>query len=306
MAKRNFKPVEGMSGGITFIRPSKLAEEIITRFHDFKSAQDAKNDFVKRFSNNAIPDVIDEIEIKIDPEGNTLKIFGSVGNDKGKFVEPKDIVLDDRGYLFVADFANNRIQKFETPIVMKIEEVLAAELAKKLEELTYEEESKDTDVVSNEEEIITDVPPVRDLTNPILEPPRDITIEATGSFTAVDIGEAMAMDESGIQFLINNAPERFGLGTAIIIWTAIDNSGNSTIATQEVSVVDTTPPTISSVSDMIVEAAVPYENIVNLEAPTAYDILGVVSVISDAPEFFPLGETLVTWTATDVVDNTST
>ena len=244
--------------------------------------------------------------IKIDPEGNTLKIFGSVGNDKGKFVEPKDIILDDRGYLFVADFANNRIQKFETPIVMKIEETLAAELAKKLEELTYEEESKDTDVVSNEEEIITDVPPVRDLTNPILEPPRDITIEATGSFTAVDIGEAMAMDESGIQFLINNAPERFGLGTAIIIWTAIDNSGNSTIATQEVSVVDTTPPTISSVSDMIVEAAVPYENIVNLEAPTAYDILGVISVISDAPEFFPLGETLVTWTATDVVDNTST
>ena len=90
------------------------------------------------------------------------------------------------------------------------------------------------------------------------------------------------------------------------IWTAIDNNGNSTIATQEVNVVDTTPPTISSVSDMIVESAVPYENIVNFEVPTAYDILGVVSVISDAPEFFSLGETLVTWTATDVVGNTST
>jgi len=244
--------------------------------------------------------------IKIDPEGNTLKIFGSVGNDKGKFVEPKDIILDDRGYLFVADFANNRIQKFETPIVMKIEEALTAEQAKKLEELTYEEESKDVEVMPNEEETVTDEPPVRDVINPILVPPGEITIEATGSFTAVDIGEAMAMDESGIQFLINNAPERFGLGTAIIIWTAIDNSGNSTIATQEVNVVDTTSPTISPVSDMIVEAAVPYENIVNLEAPTAYDILGVVSVISDAPEFFSLGETLVTWTATDVVGNTST
>ena len=244
--------------------------------------------------------------IKIDPEGNTLKIFGSVGNDKGKFVEPKDIILDDRGYLFVADFANNRIQKFETPIVMKIEEALTAEQAKKLEELTYEEESKDVEVMPNEQETVTDEPPVRDVINPILVPPGEITIEATGSFTAVDIGEAMAMDESGIQFLINNAPERFGLGTAIIIWTAIDNSGNSTIATQEVNVVDTTSPTISPVSDMIVEAAVPYENIVNLEAPTAYDILGVVSVISDAPEFFSLGETLVTWTATDVVGNTST
>ena len=242
--------------------------------------------------------------IKIDPEGNTLKIFGGVGDDKGQFTEPKDIILDERGYLFVTDFANNRIQKFETPTVMKIEEVLAAEQAKKLEELTYEEESKD--VESNEQETVTDEPPVRDLTNPILAPPRDITIEATGSYTAVDIGEAIAMDESGIQFIINNAPERFGLGTAIIIWTAIDNSGNSTVATQEVNVVDTMSPTISSVSDMVVEAVVPYENIVNLEAPTAHDILGVISIISDAPEFFPLGETTVTWTATDVVGNTST
>ena len=29
-------------------------------------------------------------------------------------------------------------------------------------------------------------------------------------------------------------------------------------------------------------------------------------LLSDAPEFFPLGETVVTWTATDVVGNTST
>jgi len=244
--------------------------------------------------------------VKIDPEGTTLKIFGSVGSDKGKFIAPKDIILDDKGYLFVTEYGNNRIQKFETPIVMKIEEALAAEQAKKLEELTYEEESKDVEVESNEEETVTDEPLVRDLTNPILVPPRDITIEATGSYTAVDIGEAMAMDESGIQFIINNAPERFGLGTAIIIWTAIDNSGNSTIAIQEVNVVDTTSPTISPVSDMIVEAAVPYENIVNFETPDTYDILGVMSITSDAPEFFPLGETIVTWTATDIVGNTST
>ena len=244
--------------------------------------------------------------VKIDPEGNTLKIFGSVGSDKGKFIEPKDIILDDKGYLFVTEYGNNRIQKFETPIVMEIEEVLAAEQAKKLEELTYEEESKDVEVQSNEQETVTDEPLVRDLTNPILAPPTDITIEATGSYTVVDIGEAMAMDESGIQFIINNAPERFGLGTAIIIWTAIDNSGNSTIATQEVNVVDTTSPTISPVSDIIVESAVPYENIVNFETPNTYDILGVMSITSDAPEFFPLGETIVTWTATDVVGNTST
>ena len=47
----------------------ELAQEIITRFHDLKSAQDAKNDFIKRFSDNAIPDVIDDIEIKVCDKG---------------------------------------------------------------------------------------------------------------------------------------------------------------------------------------------------------------------------------------------
>ena len=47
----------------------ELAQEIITRFHDLKSAQDAKNDFVKRFSDNAIPDIIDDIEIKVSNKG---------------------------------------------------------------------------------------------------------------------------------------------------------------------------------------------------------------------------------------------
>ena len=47
----------------------ELAQEIITRFHDLKSAQNAKNDFVKRFSDNAIPDVIDDIEIKVCDKG---------------------------------------------------------------------------------------------------------------------------------------------------------------------------------------------------------------------------------------------
>ena len=138
---------------------------------------------VDRDGNVYVTDSFQHRIVKMTPEGTTLKIFGGIGNDKGKFIEPKDIILDDQGYLFVAEHGSNRIQKFETPIVMEIQEVLAAEQAKKLAELTYEEESKDVEVESNEEETVTDEPPVRDLTNPILAPPRDITIEATGSYT---------------------------------------------------------------------------------------------------------------------------
>ena len=32
----------------------------------------------------------------------------------------------------------------------------------------------------------------------------------------------------------------------------------------------------------------------------------VTSITNDAPEVFPLGETIVTWTATDVIGNVST
>ncbi len=77
-----------------------LAEEIITRFHNSKSAQDAKNDFVKRFSNNAIPDVIDEIEIKVSDKGvvfaNLLKEIKLVSStsDAHRMIKQAAVKID--------------------------------------------------------------------------------------------------------------------------------------------------------------------------------------------------------------------
>ena len=77
-----------------------LAEEIITRFHNSKSAQDAKNDFVKRFSNNAIPDVIDEIEIKVSNKGvvfaNLLKEIKLVSStsDAHRMIKQAAVKID--------------------------------------------------------------------------------------------------------------------------------------------------------------------------------------------------------------------
>ena len=77
-----------------------LAEEIITRFHSSKSAQDAKNDFVKRFSNNAIPDVIDEIEIKVGDKGvvfaNLLKEIKLVSStsDAHRMIKQAAVKID--------------------------------------------------------------------------------------------------------------------------------------------------------------------------------------------------------------------
>ena len=49
-----------------------LAEEIITRFHDAKAAKSAQDDFINRFSNNAIPDDMPEIDINVTKDGMAI------------------------------------------------------------------------------------------------------------------------------------------------------------------------------------------------------------------------------------------
>ena len=255
--------------------------------------------------------------VKINSDGRTLSTFGDLGVGNGMFLEPKDLVLDNRGYLFVLDSSAALVQKFETPVVMQIEATLVEEQFKKLQELAYAEaeaaevaaadaEVADAEVADAEVAEVAEAstePAVPDTTRPIISQPTDLVIEATGSLTSVELGEAIAMDENGIQLLVNNAPTLFPLGSSTIIWTAIDNSGNSASAIQQVSIVDTTPPTIYSVPDITAEAIVPYDNIIELQEPSADDLLGVISITNDAPEFFPVGDTIVTWTATDVGGN---
>ena len=232
--------------------------------------------------------------VQINSEGTTLTIFGNVGNGKGQFMEPRDIILDNQGYIFVIDPTLAKIQKFQTPFVMKIEQALADEQAK-----------SDSEIESIEEKVISEESTVVDITKPVLIAPTDLVVEATGSFMLVDIGKATADDENGIQLLVNNAPHVFPLGYTTVIWTAIDNSGNTESATQVIHVLDTTSPVIVPIPNIVAEAVVPLDNIVELQAPSAADTFGDVVITSDAPEFFPIGETVVTWTATDLAGNVS-
>lgn len=49
------------------------------------------------------------------PEGKFLLGLGGTGTDPGKFVRPHCMAVDSKGYLYVADAGNQRIQKFEVP-----------------------------------------------------------------------------------------------------------------------------------------------------------------------------------------------
>jgi sugar lactone lactonase YvrE len=203
-------------------------------------------------------------------EGTTLTSWGSMGIANGQFKTPKDIALDKNGYLFVVDSNGHRIQKFGSPIVSSIDQ-------------TYSSTEKTTSVQPTQ----TLKPVPGDLTKPVITPPNDLFIEATGGLTPISVGQAMATDASGIKSLSSNAPAQFPLGTTTIIWTAIDGAGNMGIATQEIRVVDTIPPTITALPEITIQAETTESNLIELESPLATDAVGVISITNDAPEVFP-------------------
>jgi DNA-binding beta-propeller fold protein YncE len=51
--------------------------------------------------------------LKFDAEGNFLKTWGGEGSGPGQFKQPHSIVMDAKGYLYVADRSNQRIQVFD-------------------------------------------------------------------------------------------------------------------------------------------------------------------------------------------------
>jgi len=145
---------------------------------------------------------------------------------------------------------------------------------------------------------------VVDTTGPALTVPADVTAEANAVMSTVSIGNATATDIFGIRSITSDAPATYGLGTTVVTWTATDNNGNVTTGTQNVTVQDTTAPVLSVPADVTAEANAVMST-VSIGSATATDIFAV-TVTSDAPATYPLGTTVVTWTATDANGNVTT
>ena len=152
----------------------------------------------------------------------------------------------------------------------------------------------------------TQIISVIDTTLPTLLVPNDIQVEATSiDANIVEFGSAEASDLVEISSITNDAPEVFPLGETLVTWTTTDISGNSASATQIISVIDTTLPTVLVPNDIQVEATSIDANIVEFGSAEASDLVEISSITNDAPEVFPLGETLVTWTTTDISGNSA-
>jgi len=94
-------------------------------------------------------------------------------------------------------------------------------------------------------------------------------------------------------------------------YTALDSHGNTASAMQTITVTDPTPPTFTFVPADVTAytgaGATTCDTVVNPGTATATDNCGVVNVTrSPSGNTFPVGTTVVTWTATDGAGNTTT
>ena len=147
---------------------------------------------------------------------------------------------------------------------------------------------------------------VQESTPQLVTAPPDVgPVEATGIDTPVNIGIAMISDD--VVSLSNDAPVfGFSLDTTVVTWTAIDAAGNVGTDTQNVTVQDTTSPVVTAPADVGPVEATGTTTPVAIGTATATDAVGIVSIGNNAPASFPLGITVVTWTATDTSGNTGT
>ncbi|MCX6720409.1 MAG: DUF5011 domain-containing protein [Candidatus Staskawiczbacteria bacterium] len=143
---------------------------------------------------------------------------------------------------------------------------------------------------------------------PVLTLPSNITVEATGPSSAVVTWEASATDLDPANPTVTCAQSSgstFYLGSEGVNCSATDTAGNTATGGFSVTVQDTTPPVLTAPADQTFEATGSIDSY-SLVLATATDIADASVDIDSNPTSFPLGTTLVTWTATDDSGNTAT
>lgn len=153
---------------------------------------------------------------------------------------------------------------------------------------------------------------VIDGTRPQITAPQNVTVN-TGAATSCSVnisnallGNAQATDNCDSSPVITRSGvpsgNQFPVGTTILTYTATDAAGNTAMATQTVTVIDDTLPTITAPAD-IVKLSPTLPVTVTIGSAIANDNCADFVITNNAPAQFPTGETIVTWTVTDKSGN---
>lgn len=165
-----------------------------------------------------------------------------------------------------------------------------------------------TDNAGNQEPVHTIYIPI-DSSPPAISVPANVTQEATGPQTIVSLGTANATDAvDGPVTVTNNATSTYQVGNTIIQYQATDLAGNTAFAYQDVTITDTTPPTLSLPVQVMAQATGPSGAAVNYTANATDLVDGPVTPVCTPPSgsVFAFGLDTVTCTATDAHNNKAT
>jgi hypothetical protein len=152
---------------------------------------------------------------------------------------------------------------------------------------------------------------VSDTHAPLITCPADVMVDCSAPTDPGHTGSATATDDcSGVASITHADAVANGncAGSRVIsrTWTATDNCGNSSSCVQTISVSDMTPPTIHCPAAVTANGSGACCVSMNLGTATASDDCSGVTITNDAPSQFCVGNTTVTWTATDGCGNSST
>jgi hypothetical protein len=148
-------------------------------------------------------------------------------------------------------------------------------------------------------------------TPPTLTLPSGLVVEANvaGGGAQVTLPVATATDVADLNPVItyDHSSGFFPMGVTTVNVTASDASGNTSTGSFTVTVVDTTPPTITLPANVVVPAGSATGATVTLPQATATDLVDPNPVVAydHSSGFFPVGTTLVTVSATDASGNTN-
>ena len=159
---------------------------------------------------------------------------------------------------------------------------------------------------SNKKIIVDAIPPV-------YTTHADMIAEATSAAGAVvEFTKPVVHDQIHIEgtslsnVCVKASGETFAIGDTTVTCTATDDLGNFAVTTFNVKVHDTTAPSITAPADITMDANGDFST-VSLGTPVVSDVVDATpTVTSNAPTSYPIGTTVITWTAVDDYGNTNT
>jgi Thrombospondin type 3 repeat len=244
------------------------------------------------------------------PKGDFLLTVNDVlnGNAEHSIRQPSQNVtgtIDLVNAVFTVQVELSQSLHFkECPIVCVIDEVDSGTMAANISG-TIAFPDADGDGVPDRSDNcrLTANPTQSPVATPELIAPPNVTLlscldHALGAVQAVDICDG------GPLTLTNNAPGQLPTGQTTVTWTATDAKNRSTQANQVVTVIDKTPPAFTFVPLDI--NAIDCGPIPIGTATATDDCAGTPTITNDAPGYFYVGTTVVTWKATDAASNSTT